>query len=54
LKREKGISRSKKTCCGCSRKEIPNGYRKSITLRLDRASLGAIPRDVVRGGKEED
>jgi hypothetical protein len=54
LKREEGISWSKKPAVAAAERRYPNEYRKGSTLQLDRASLGAVSRDVVRGSEEKD
>jgi hypothetical protein len=54
LKREKGISRSKEPAVDAAERRYPNGYRKGSTLGLDRASLGAVAGNGVRGGEEKD
>jgi hypothetical protein len=54
LKREMGISWSKKPAVATAEGRYPNEYRKGSTLQLDGASLEAVPRNVVRGGEEKD
>jgi hypothetical protein len=54
LKREKGISRSKKPAVKAAERRYPDEYRKGSTFQFDRASLGAVSRNVVRGSEEED
>jgi hypothetical protein len=54
LKREKGISWSKKPAVATAERRYPDEYRKGSTLKLDCASLGAVARNVVRGGEEKD
>jgi hypothetical protein len=54
LKREKGISRSKKPAVATAERRYPGEYRKGSTLQLDCASLGAVARNGARGGEEKD
>jgi hypothetical protein len=54
LKREKGISWSKKPAVATAERRYPDEYREGSTLQLDRASLGAVARNGVRGGEAED
>jgi hypothetical protein len=54
LKREKGISRSKKPAVKAAERRYPDEYRKGTTFQFDRASLGAVARDGTRGGEEKD
>jgi hypothetical protein len=54
LKREMGISWSKKPAVATAERRYPDEYREGSTLQLDRASLGAVARNGVRGGEAED
>jgi hypothetical protein len=54
LKREKGISRSKKPAVEAAERRYPDEYREGTTLQLDRASMGGVARNGVRGGEAED